>query len=52
MKKQNFTRKEVIRLLDKVYWDGVETENDSFAGEFFIVDDYFKEFDNEEKKII
>lgn len=49
MKKQNFTRNEVLDLINEAYWDGVKTDNDDYAGEFFIADDYLKEFDNEEK---
>lgn len=50
MKRETFTREEVLKLIDEAFWDGVYTDNDEEAGEFFIADDYLLKFDKENDK--
>lgn len=45
MKKETFTRKEVLDLIVEAFYDGVNTGGDDYAGEFFIADDYLLKFD-------
>ena len=47
MKKETFTREEVLDLIAEAFWDGVRTDNDDYAGEFFIANDYLLKFDKE-----
>ena len=45
IKRETFSRKEVIELIAQAFWDGVATEDDEMAGEFFIADEYLEKFD-------
>lgn len=50
MKKQIFTREEVLELIIEAFGDGMATNGDDYDREFFVADDYLLKFDKENNK--
>ena len=50
MKKQTFTREEVLDLIITAFRDCVDTGGDDYAKEFFVADDYLLKLDKENDK--